>query len=99
MVRINSMAGDGRTTFGTCGAGVNQFDGPASMFVGPAQNLYGSPQNPIYVADMHNNQIVRFNSDRTGAGWTNYYNTPAPRSSVLHGVQDVALGRNGQIYM
>ena len=61
ILRVDDMKGTGRTTLGRAGTKVNQFNGPAGLFV--------DGTNRIYVADYGNNRIVRM-ADMAGAGWT-----------------------------
>jgi streptogramin lyase len=63
IVRMDDMAGTGWTSFGTRGAGDNQFQGPFGNFV--------DGTGRIYVVDRSNHRIVRMDN-MAGAGWTSF---------------------------
>ncbi len=60
IVRIDNLNGDGWISFGSLGAGTNQFNTPEGFFI--------DSNGLIYIADTNNHRIVRIN-DITGAGW------------------------------
>ncbi|HLC89117.1 MAG TPA: NHL repeat-containing protein [Candidatus Nanoarchaeia archaeon] len=63
IMRIDDMTGKNWVSFGTIGKGVNQFNRPNHLTVGP--------DGKIYVADSQNDRIVRMD-DMTGKGWITY---------------------------
>jgi len=63
IVRIDDMTGAGWVSYGSLGSGVDEFNQPLGIAIGP--------DNKIYVNDQHNSRLVRIN-DMTGTGWVSY---------------------------
>ncbi len=63
IMRIDDMTGKNWVSFGTVGKGVNQFNTPNHLAVGP--------DGKIYIADSLNDRIVRID-DMAGKGWITY---------------------------
>src|SRR3989344_813150 len=63
IVRIDDMTGKGWVSFGTTGKGVNQFNNPNHLTIGP--------DGKIYIADSQNDRIVRIDN-MAGKRWITY---------------------------
>ena len=103
IMRIDDLTGKNWVSFGTIGKGVNQFNQPNHLAVGP--------DGKIYIADSLNDRIVRVD-DMTGKGWITYGtsgrtgepSTPSqknlpPGEGRLIQPSSVAFDSKGRIYI
>ena len=102
ITRIDDMTGKGWVSFGTTGKGINQFNNPGHLTVGP--------DGKIYIADSQNDRIIRID-DMTGKGWMTYGvsgrtgepNTPSqvnlpPGEGRFIQINAIAFDSKGRIY-
>lgn len=90
VIRIDDMTGANLVRFGTRGSGANQFSGNYR------NGLAIDNQDRIYVADVENHRLVRFD-DMTGANWT-VYAVPAGAQAALPLSIAIESGGSHRIY-
>ena len=87
--RADDFAGDNLVSFGSLGAGTDQFNSPFGIAI--------DNSNRIYVADSGNNRIVRVD-DMSGTNWTTF-GTVGSGTDQFTSPQGVAIGPSGDIYV
>ena len=88
LIRMDDMGGTGWVSFGSLGAGVNQFNEPKQLAM--------DKQGRIYISDQRNSRIVRID-DFTGKGWVSY-KPPMQESGDVKQLWGVDLDSKGGIY-
>ncbi len=91
IVRMDDISGAGWTTFGSVGAGLNQFSN------GGPRGIYVDAAGKIYAVDKNNNRIVRMN-DMTGAGWVSL-GSLGTGTNQFKNPTGIAVDAAGKIYV